>query len=303
VTTFYSRRFAAMGTVVEIRVIGGQSHRARRSAENGLDAAAAWFDRVEQDCSRFDPSSELRRLCATTQQAVTVSPLLFTAVHFAIAVARETAGAFDPTVGAKLEELGFDRHHRTGERARSRGGPACWRDLELDQANQTIALTRPLTLDLGAVAKGLAIDLAARELGPLENFAIDAGGDLYLGGLNEEELEWSVGIRHPRDSDSPLDTVRISNRAVCTSGDYERPSPIAGEHHLIDPRSGRAPSGVLSVTAIGESAMVADALGTAAFVVGPAQGIELLERHGLEGMIVDDSLRRSLSAGWASLRV
>src|SRR6185295_14473435 len=124
-------------------------------------------------------------------------------------------------------------------------------------------------LDLGAVAKGLAIDLAARELTPLENFAVDAGGDLFLGGVNDEGAPWTVGIRHPRGGAAPIDSVRVSNAAVCTSGDYERRSP-SGEHHLLDPRTGHPTNEVASVTTIGESAMVADALGTAAFVLGPA---------------------------------
>ena len=84
-----------------------------------------------------------------------------------------------------------------------------------------MTLHRPLLLDLGAVAKGLAIDMAARELQPFENFAIDAGGDLYFGGCNAAGEPWSVGIRHPR-GDGLLDTLRVSDAAVCTSGDYER---------------------------------------------------------------------------------
>ena len=292
-----------MGTVVEVRTVAQSgSGLARRSAENGLSAATSWFERVERDCSRFDPASELRRLCATVEQAVKVSPLLFSAIHFAIAVAEETDGAFDPAIGARMESLGFDRHYRTGDSARSSGGNATWRDVVLDDEAQTVTLSRPLTLDLGAVAKGLAIDLAARELATLENFAIDAGGDLYLGGVNEEGQPWSVGIRHPRESAATLAVVRVSNLAVCTSGDYERHTGREDAHHLIDPRTGNSRRGVVSFTAIGESAMVADALGTAAFVLGPDAGIDLLERHGLEGLIADESLRVTESSGWAAFR-
>lgn len=291
-----------MGTVVEIRVIGGSSHLARRSAENAIGAAAAWFERVERDCSRFDATSELRRLCETVERKVKVSPLLYSAVHFAIAVAEETDGAFDPTIGSKMERLGFDRDHRTGEQTRSTGGDGSWRDVDLDDETQSITLQRPLTIDLGAVAKGLAVDLSARELQPVENFAIDAGGDLFLSGLGEDSREWLVGIRHPRGGDAPFDTVQVSNRAVCTSGDYERRTADPRAHHLVDPRSGESPRHVISVTAIGESAMVADALGTAAFVLGPAAGIDLLERHALEGLIIDNDLEATRSSGWASLR-
>jgi FAD:protein FMN transferase len=299
VKALYSRRFAAIGTVVEIRVVAGKTGRlSRRNVEHLIDAAAGWFDRVERDCSRFDPSSELRRLCARVGEAVAVSPLLYSAVHFALAVAAETDGAFDPTIGARMEALGFDRHHRTGEQTRTEGEDVTWRDVSFDLDGQTVMLHRPLTLDLGAVAKGLAIDLAARELAPLENFAVDAGGDLFLGGVNEIGTPWTVGIRHPRGGEAPIASVRVSNAAVCTSGDYERRS-ASGDHHLMDPRTGQSTRGISSVTTIGDSAMVADALGTAAFVLGAAEGIALLQRHELEGMIVDDAQRVTESDGWS----
>ena len=292
-----------MGTVVELRVVAGMQGRlARRGVEHALDAAEAWFVRVEQDCSRFDPASELRRLCAQPSQVTRVSPLVFRAIQFAVAVAGETEGAFDPTVGARLEQMGFNRHHRTGTSSVSGREGGTWRDIRLDADAGTVQLLHPMTLDLGAVAKGLAIDLAAREMAEQGNFAIDAGGDLYLGGTNGEGDLWSVGIRHPREGASPIDTVRVSNLAVCTSGDYERRTTKGSMHHVVDPRTGDSPSDIVSVTAIGPSAMVADALGTAAFVLGASAGIALFEHPGLEGMVVDRSLTVTTTNGWASLR-
>jgi len=151
---------------------------------------------------------------------------------------------------------------------------------------RTITLRRELTLDLGAVAKGLAVDAAARELQPLGDFAIDAGGDLYLGGRNPDGGKWHVGIRHPRADRTLIDALRVSDAAVCTSGDYER-----GDH-LIDPRTGLAASLAASVTVVAPGAMLADALATAAFVLGPAEGLALFERHAVEGLIVTPSLER-----------
>src|SRR5262249_46142484 len=147
----------------------------------------------------------------------------------------------------------------------------------LDVVNYTITLTRPLVLDLGAVAKGLAIDMAAHELAPLRHFAIDAGGDLYLSGRNDDDEHWAVGVRHPRRTDTVFETVRVTNLAVCTSGDYERRDSRGG-HHLLDPRAGHAASSLASATVIAGSAMVADALATAAFILGPAAGLEFLLR-------------------------
>jgi len=169
----------------------------------------------------------------------------------------------------------------------------------LDPAEKTITLHRPLTLDLGAVAKGLAIDTAAAELAPFTNFSIDAGGDLYLGGTNERGLPWSVGIRHPRHDAELIASLHASNQAVCTSGDYERPLPSnnPSEHHILDPRTGTSPHTVASATVVAPTAMLADALATAIFVLGPQPGIELLERLGVEGLIVTPELELHQTRG------
>jgi thiamine biosynthesis lipoprotein len=152
-------------------------------------------------------------------------------------------------------------------------------------------------LDLGAVAKGLAIDMAARALESLGDYAIDAGGDLFVAGRNEAGELWSVGIRHPRLHDRMIETMRVSDCAVCTSGDYERRG-TSGEAHIVDPRSGSTgleagrSDSIASVTVIAKSAMLADALATAAFVLGLDEGLRLLERAGVAGVLYSTSLER-----------
>ena len=229
------------------------------------------------------------QLTAQVGIAVPVSAILYEAVQFALAVAEESGGAFDPTVGYAMETRGFNQEYRTGQTVRTAlepGGSVSYRDVRLDPDRKTITLLRPLILDLGAVAKGLAIDLAARELRPFENFAIDAGGDLYLGGCNPNGEPWSIGIRHPRRDNELIDSLRVSNRAVCTSGDYERQSPTEDEgHHILDPRTGASAHAVASVTVVAPTAMLADALATAAFVLGPTEGIRLFDRLGVDGLI------------------
>src|SRR5262249_19729708 len=152
--------------------------------------------------------------------------------RFALELAAETDGAFDQTIGNAMVEHGFATNYRTGERITAiHALPASYVDVELDTVNATITLHRDLQLDLGAVAKAFAADLPAQELAPFENFAVNAGGDMFLGGHNESGDDWSVGIRHPRDDSALIDTVRVRNQAVCTSGDYERRSPRDGTSH------------------------------------------------------------------------
>lgn len=154
-------------------------------------------------------------------------------------------------------------------------------------------------IDLGAVAKGLAIDLAARELRAFAGFAIDAGGDVFVGGVSSQGEPWSIGIRHPRLHDALIASVRVADLAVCTSGDYERPAQDGTDgHHVLDPRSGASPDAVASATVVALSAMLADALGTAAFVLGPAEGIRLFERLEVQGLIVTPALERYETPGF-----
>lgn len=277
-----------MGTTVTIEVV-------RPGADEAVDRAFEWFHAVEQTCTRFDARSELMQLTSRIGVPVPASPILYEAIQFAMHVAEDSGGAFDPTIGHRMERLGFNREHRTGAMIRTAevsDDHVDYRDVHLDPERNTITLKRPLVLDLGAVAKGLAVDLAARELQPFTDFAVDAGGDLYLGGHKASGEAWSVGLRHPRAPGGMLESVRVSNAAVCTSGDYER------GRHVLDARSGTPAAYVASATVIAASAMLADALATAAFALGPDDGLAFLERHGVEGLIVTTMLDRHATRGW-----
>jgi thiamine biosynthesis lipoprotein len=270
------RTVSAMGTVVSIEV---------DAPEDAVSRAFQWFQQVEAACSRFDQASELRQLPVGTP--VPASPILFEAVRFALMVADETDGAFDPTVGSRMNARGYNRNYITGATIDAQGtDDASFRDVVLDADRHTILLRRVLTLDLGAVAKGLAVDAAARELQPFRDFCIDAGGDIYFGGRNPAGEPWRVGIRHPRRRDEVVEQFQVSDCAVCTSGDYERGA------HILDPRDGAAALRVASATVIAPSAMLADALATAAFVLGPDHGIAMLNRMAMQGLIITPELEQ-----------
>lgn len=297
----YVHSVALMGTVVTIQVVGhGANTAEQREREDGVARAVQWFRDINDRCTRFDPASEVSRLSTRVGVPVPVSPMVFEAIRFALAVAEESGGAFDPTVGQRMQARGFNREYRSGAVLHSaiETRDVSYRDVHVDEADRTVTLGTPLVLDLGAVAKGLAIDMAARALAPFHNYAIDAGGDLYLAGHNAEDRPWSVGIRHPRDEHELLGTMRVSGVAVCTSGDYERKSAAnANVHHIMDPRTGATAQSAASVTVKAPSAMVADALATAAFVLGPTDGLALLERHGVDGLIVTDALEQFATPG------
>lgn len=285
-----------MGTVITIQVIGhATSQRARRERRQRVDRALAWFTHIEQTCSRFDARSELRQLCARVGEAVPVSAALFQSVQFARVVAERTSGAFDPTIGARMELRGYTQEHRTGVSSPSglNGSHASYRDIEIDGDAQTITLHAPMVLDLGAVAKGLAIDAAATEMESLGNVAIDAGGDLFLLGTRADGAPWRVGLRHPHEAGATIETIDVLDAAVCTSGSYERGA------HILDGRDDAvALHAVSSATVMGPSAMVADAMATAAFVLGPVNGVALLEQEALAGVMYTSTLERFTTSTW-----
>jgi thiamine biosynthesis lipoprotein len=293
----YQQAGLAMDTVVSLAVVTAG---AEAEAKERMAHAFATFAAVERICSRFDGESEVARLSRTVGVPVPVSSLLFEAIRFAWQVAEATGGAFDPTVGQQLQALGFTHNYLTGERPEAGGDPAdagdgadsgapvSYRDLVLDEVEHTVLLRRPLVIDLGAVAKGLAVDLAARDLAGCEGFVIDAGGDIYAGGCSESGVPWAIGIQDPQRPGGTVTTLRLSDAAVCTSGSYERPSPAkTGAHHLVDPRTGGSPSDLLSCTVIAPFAMMADAFSTAAFVLGRERGAALLAEAGLRGLFID----------------
>jgi thiamine biosynthesis lipoprotein len=295
----YRRSAVFMDTLVTVQAITDQPE--TRFDERAA-AAFGWFQHIEQVCSRFDAASELSRLSACVGEAVPVSPLLYEAVRFALEVARLSDGAFDPTLGHTLARRGFNRHYITGQVMDAPDASPDvpdYRDVRLDPAACTITLQKPLLLDLGAVVKGLAIDLAAKELAVFAHAVVEAGGDLHARGRNAAGEPWRVGIRHPRQEGALIETLAVSDMAVCTSGDYERRTPRGDGHHLINPHSGASVERLASVTVIAPTAMVADALATAAFVLGPTRGIRFLEAQGVDALIYSSTLERYATPGLA----
>jgi FAD:protein FMN transferase len=272
---------AAMDTLVNITVI---SDRSRADLEPLVRRAMAWFDTVERICSRFDPTSEVMQLSRRVGKPVHVSTLLFELVSLALELARMTDGAFDPTVGAELERRGYSTNYRTGEDVHSGIEPRgmSFRDVRLDRARRRIALRKPLVLDLNSIAKGLAIDLTAQELAELSDFSIEAGGDLFARGHNLNGEPWRIGIQHPRAEGLLAQTLNVIDAAVCTSGDYER------GQHILDGRTHDLVDGLASVTVMAPTALAADGLSTAAFVLGRERGKALLLDQGVRGVFVAD---------------
>jgi thiamine biosynthesis lipoprotein len=137
-------------------------------------------------------------------------------------------------------------------------------------------------LDPSGLVKGWSVDRGAAilEAAGLRNFAINAGGDIHLSGGALPEFEWRVGIEHPLEHDRVAAVVAIRDGAIATSATYAR-----GEH-VLDPHTGRPPSGVLSVTIAGPDLATADAYATAAFAMGAAGPAWTARLRGYEALTV-----------------
>jgi thiamine biosynthesis lipoprotein len=138
-------------------------------------------------------------------------------------------------------------------------------------------------MDLGGVAKGYAVDRAVQALRShgIERALVNAGGDIYAMGTPEDEEGWRIGIQHPCDPRKLAAAFRVRDQAVATSGNYENAVSVNGERigHLFDPHSGRPANPILSATVVAPSAMEADALATASFLMAEKDSRSFVNSH------------------------
>jgi thiamine biosynthesis lipoprotein len=269
-----STRFL-MGTLIQIEVRGEGRQAA---AENALAEMA----KIEQHMSRFLPASDIAHLNASDSQPITVNPETFWVIEQAILFSKLSGGAFDITVN-------------------SRNG-ASYKDVQLDKKKRQISLKKPgMSLDLGGIAKGYAVDKAIEALRymRIDNAMVNAGGDLRVLGGNPSDSGWIIGVQHPGVYQGLLCRLSLTDKAVATSGNYYRHSrPDLRHHRILDPHRGKPNRGCLSVTIIADQALIADALATAAYVLGPDKGMHLIESlPDVEGILVGENGNILYSSG------
>jgi FAD:protein FMN transferase len=121
---------------------------------------------------------------------------------------------------------------------------------------------------------------------------VNAGGDLFAGGVDSSANVWKIGIQHPEQKDQIIQTIEISNEAICTSGSYERKSAKTnGMHHLINAKTKKSPDDWVSCSVIAPFAMLADAVSTATFLLGADSGKALIEQEDLKGILITPELQ------------
>jgi thiamine biosynthesis lipoprotein len=264
-----------------------------------FDAAIAEIERIEKLMTTWTPDSELSRVnAAAGKSPVEVSAETFGVVKEAVHASEISEGAFDITFESlhglwKFDE-DLDPHPPTDAQIKSKLANVGYAHIHLDEPKHTIFLDRPGTkISLGGIAKGYAVDKAAqvlRESG-ITAFFVQAGGDLYTAGRKPDGSEWAAGIRDPRGAESAyFAMVPVSDHAFSTAGDYERSYVVGGKryHHIIDPKTGHPATASRSVTIWAPTALLADEIDDAVFILGPEKGMKLVESiDGVGAVIVD----------------
>src|SRR4029453_9339744 len=222
-------------------------------------------------------------------------------------VSEWTHGKFDVTFGALSDQWKFDHDQDNtipdAGAIRARLPLIDYRFVTLDDRAGTAFVThKGARGHLGGIGKGYSIDRALRLLRArgIDDFMIQAGGDLYVSG-HKGDRPWKLGIADPRDaSGASFATIELSNATLSTSGDYERSFVKDGRryHHLLDPDSGMPAAGCRTVTIVADSALRADGLSTGVFVLGPDEGMALIEKlDKVEGVIVTAKNEVLISSG------
>ncbi|MCG6954391.1 MAG: FAD:protein FMN transferase [Gemmatimonadetes bacterium] len=279
------RTIPVMGTIAEVAV----RHPNEAWAQKAIDAALDELRRVDRTMTRFRDDSDVGRAnLAAGKDHVVVSEDTAEVLAAALMWARRSEGRFDPCLG-RVSELW---HVETRSQPPAEGeivpleNGHFYRDLELERrgsAPRVLLTNARAAVDLGGIGKGYGVDLAGQALRNhgINNALVNVGGDLVALGTDENDEPWKIGVRSPDHLEQVAAVVRVSDRAVATSGDYLRFFKYHGQvyHHLMDPITG-APrrTAMRSITVEASTCMAADAAATALFGEDPAAARAVLER-------------------------
>jgi thiamine biosynthesis lipoprotein len=275
----------ALGTVVEIMV--ADEDKSQRNINAAIGKAFSEIKRIEGLISKFDFQSDISWINARgCVEPAKVNPETINLIENSIKFSQLTDGAFDITARPLIELWGFEgtpgENMPTALELAETLEKVGYKNIKLNRQENVVSLTRPeMSLDLGAIGKGYAVDRAAAVLRQegIKSALVNAGGDIYCLGRRSKTEKWEIAVRHPRKKEGVLALLELEDQAVATSGDYEKYFMIKGKRysHIIDPRTGypcaSTPAGV---TVLADSCFAADALATSILVLGGIKGIELV---------------------------
>lgn len=293
-----------MGTRVHAEVWSLDEAQARLA----LDDVMSEMERINQLMSPYIETSELSRINANAARTpVETSRELMDLLARSAGLSQFTNGAFDVTFAS----IGRRYDYRAGakpddDEIAEALSAIDYRHVLLDWDAMTVSFARTgVSIDLGGIAKGHAVDRAAAILRSrgYKNASVSAGGDSVIIG-DRMGQPWTVGVRHPDDADRMSAILPLEDTAVSTSGDYERYFDENGVryHHILDPQTGDSAREIRSVTILGPDATTTDGLSTSVFVLGLKAGLALVNQlPGIDAIIIDGGGQLHYSENLSSL--
>jgi thiamine biosynthesis lipoprotein len=272
-----------MGSTFEITVVDDDAIRANKN----IDAAVAEIKRIERLISSWDmalQTSEINKNAGA--KAVRVKKELFQLIERAKSISKLTDGAFDISYASMDRIWKFDEsmgQMPSDKEIKLSVAKVGAKSIELDAKNNTVFLKKKgMKIGFGAIGKGYAADKAKtllQERGVSAGI-INASGDMNAWGSQPDGTPWRVAIRNPMNKNKVFALMPLQNKAVVTSGNYEKFVRFNGVRyaHIIDPRTGYPATELISVTVFAPKAEFADALATAVFVMGKEAGIDRINQ-------------------------
>jgi len=288
-----TRTGRALGTDLSLTVF----HADPSIGHQAIDDAFAAIDHIEDVMSLYRPQSQLCQL-NETGRIDNPDPALVEVLQRAAELSAQSDGAFDVTVQplwASYSDATMNNQLPSAANIASLLPLIDWRMVSVSA--EAITFQQPgMAITLNGIAQGLAADAAAQALRQhgIAHALIDSG-EIGAIGSHAQKDHWAIGLKDPRHPQSLLGIAALDNRSLATSGDYE--STFADDfsaHHLIDPRTGRSPTYLSSVSVVAPTALEADALSTALFLMGEKRGRELIcALSGVDALFVDKAGHRS----------
>ncbi len=281
-----------MGTQVSITVSAASA----KEGDAAIEAGMAEIRRLDAMMSLYKETSEITKVnLAAGKGPVKVSPEMIEVVEHAAKISKLSGGVFDVTVGplVVLWQMRLKEGNVPTDDEIAAVRPLVnYRNLVIDRKASTLFLKKKgMIMDLGGM-KGYLADRVAEVMKRrgVANALIALAGDIWALGRREDGTPWRIGVQHPREKDKTLTVLELSDKYICTSGDYERFVIRENKryHHIIDPRTGKPSTGVISVTLIGDRGALIDPLAKVPFILGAEEGMKIVRKLGVEAIIVDD---------------
>jgi thiamine biosynthesis lipoprotein len=288
-----------MGTQVKITVLD-------RNKDNSIEAMNEAFSEIEKIENMLSIYKEGTEVYSLNQKGFLndASDELLLLLKKSNDYSRLSDGAFDITVQPILDlyKESFETNNRPPTDAEVRETLKLVNYKDILIKNQDIRLIKNMKITLGGIAKGYIVDRAIEVLKEqgIEHALVDAGGDIRALGKKEGTKDWSIALKNPRNENEYISIIKLNDKSVATSGDYERYFDSEKKfHHIVDPRTGYSATELISVTIIADKAIDADALATSVFVLGLEKGLELIESLGnVEGLLITSEKEIIKSSGF-----